>query len=404
MLNIFIIGKTKVGKTYIAKKLAHDFNMRQLSASEWVKARTSDSNVESLTNLSCEILKNNPDACTNYLKHRYNVMNGRFVIDGIRNPRDFNALFRPERDVVIFVHCERIEFASNFEKLGIDAIERSVNWMVETGAVVKERVLQFKIFEPAAKSGPCSERDVIQGPSNFWSLWNTDEVVQYTKILLPDDALNGSLLTTVANTHAEIPSFQAYVDESVLYNNDLSKTCLIPCTVFGVSSYKGSVLTFEILLNNGAVFSYVPPHKLQTKLEQLEDRLNLDDLVYVACPSENFSITTYKALEREEFCSAHFISKRKCVKAKYITTIDWYANNVLMHLLKLENGQLAALPSHKVMFSNEMLPDYKKLRSEWTLNSDDDVCKCGHLRGMHIVTAFECEDCQCQKFRMGPTQ
>ena len=158
--------------------------------------------------------------------------------------------------------------------------------------------------------------------------------------------------------------FKAFVANRVLYDMDATKKGSTECLVFGVSSYEGHYPTFQILLGNGAVFSYVPPHLVFTKKES-EGLFSLDALVYHKCKSNEISYASFAVL-REAKAYAFLTSARWKIAAEYIGTVDWIRGNELLHILLLETGQVALLPNHKVLFgSSGGLPDYKKLHATW---------------------------------------
>lgn len=178
------------------------------------------------------------------------------------------------------------------------------------------------------------------------------------------------------NVHADIPAFSAHVLSEFLYDMDPTfqgKT--EPCTVFAVSSYKGHYPTFKILLKNGSLFDYIPAHALLVGTTTPVHSLTLGDLCYFkACPDMNITVNVHATLAGP-FC------KRVCWMPRtagwvnitqYICTIDWFQDNHNAHLVVLENGQVAFVPNHKVLFLTKPTEDkvlvfqpYKKLHQEW---------------------------------------
>lgn len=164
--------------------------------------------------------------------------------------------------------------------------------------------------------------------------------------------------------HCDIKAIKAFVHESALYDEDLEKKSMIPCTIFCISSYKGEAITFGILLDEGSVFFYVPPHKVSVKKE--EPLYDLKDLVYNNCESEIFTIKEFKRL-REKQVDIYLKNKDKWVMGEYELTIDWYEGNDLVHMIKLETGEFCFLPSHKLKFDNteKKFNPFLKMHSEW---------------------------------------
>jgi hypothetical protein len=140
--NIFIIGKTKSAKSALADWIETKYpEFCRVQASEWIKAECpwesyqllEDSYpeyVKFLSHLSAKRLKENPDACIDYIKRKYRIENGMYAIEGIRNPRDFMSLFDPERDMVLFLSNPGHEFDGNFDD-GIEVIKGYVEWLAK---------------------------------------------------------------------------------------------------------------------------------------------------------------------------------------------------------------------------------------------------------------------------------
>ena len=168
--------------------------------------------------------------------------------------------------------------------------------------------------------------------------------------------------------HAAIRPIKALLQSKFLYDMDETKKDLIKCQIEVISSYPGHVLSsFVWIPETEGVFSYIPLHALQWK-EAITDPLDWDDVVFQNCPDSDISISHLPIFKRAT--KAFFPKKKRWIKGSYLFTIDWFRDNVAVNLLKLENGQFAAVPFHKSLYGKgvlETLPDYKKLRPEWVL-------------------------------------
>ncbi len=164
--------------------------------------------------------------------------------------------------------------------------------------------------------------------------------------------------------HVEIKPIKVFVQESVLFNEDNSKTDLIPATIFCISSYEKEALTFGIVLDNGSVFFYIPIHKISLS-KDCSFEYSLKDLIYNNNESINFNISYFKYLEKQPL-KIYLKYLNKWDTCKYIATLDWFEGNDLVHLVLISNGQLACMPSHKLNFTGEeKLESYKKIKSSW---------------------------------------
>lgn len=168
---------------------------------------------------------------------------------------------------------------------------------------------------------------------------------------------------------AEFPKpIRGFVDECVLYDMDSSKTGKIPCTVFAFTSYKNRAPTVKILLDDGALFSFVPLHKVYHYLQPEDSSLpilGMQELCYRNCPEYDIVLSSPKFLQGEVLACFH--TKELWMDARYVASIDWHTHSLVLHFLMLENGQFATLPSHKVKFRNQerAFKPYRKLSVTW---------------------------------------
>lgn len=360
--NVFVVGYSKVGKTPLARRIAERLNLTHVPGSEWVKARYAPSDaaskdtqtyIDEITALSMQCLAENPDACVSFIRAKYDVAEGGLVIEGLRNPRDFTMLYRPDVDIVIFLNYTNVKAATLFERDGIDAITENVRWMETQGIARRNRNADVEIdtFKKEPNSGVAEQYD-LDDAMDFAASFVRDAVIERTSPRV---------------VHAELPRTKAWVENRVLYNDDPEREGWTPCTIFGISSYVGHAPTFSVLIDNGAVFSYVPIHRLRSlpPRDAYEDRMGLDDLVYHDSREGRIVATQYQSLVSPRMLVATFKRTGRRCDARYVASIDWYDGNDLLHFVALANGQFALLPSHKLLFGIGELPDYKKLRAEW---------------------------------------
>lgn len=149
--NIFVIGMSHVGKTPLSDGLAAKLGMTRVSASEWVRSKFQpgpdpSTVLADITRFSQEELAKNPDICVNFMENKYGVSKGGFVIEGIRNPRDFMLLFRPERDFVVFLSFPRNPVSpTSFEREGIRVIQENTTWMVNNNLLSRNFVTKCMV-------------------------------------------------------------------------------------------------------------------------------------------------------------------------------------------------------------------------------------------------------------------
>lgn len=154
---------------------------------------------------------------------------------------------------------------------------------------------------------------------------------------------------------------------------------------FAIQSYPGRALQFHVLLQSGAHFRHVPLHWLlhspsAMPLEELET-LQLWD-----CYSFKPVVTVFDFLKSSQ-CNA-ILKDKRTMSATYWFTVDWLPDsnerpgyvlqpdqNKCGHVLLLENGQVACLPTNRVAFKDAFFignkPDastqgYVTIDMEWS--------------------------------------
>lgn len=174
---------------------------------------------------------------------------------------------------------------------------------------------------------------------------------------------NGVMLGIHSKNHYRIKPIDAFVNSSLILEDCCEKT--IPCKIIGLNVYSQEALTFDILLSDGELFSYIPPHKVSSK--GLNSIWNLEDLVYVNSPSIDITLNSLF----DEIKVSCFIKKKSIwVEGTYKMTVDFVTENELLHMVELKDGAFAFLPNHKVKFKdmsevNLGFDKYKKIRDTY---------------------------------------
>jgi|SRR6185436_15450980 len=166
--------------------------------------------------------------------------------------------------------------------------------------------------------------------------------------------------------HANLPVITAYLREDVLYNMDVTKAdSYVACTIIAVSSYPGSVPTFQVVVEGESLFSYIPPHLIISKKNKNDNPLySLSDLVYHNCPAAEFSVNILDFLIDKKL-QVFLRSQKTWLEGNYQFTMDWYLGNDLLHCVTLNNGQFAFIPQHKLSLGKQEFKAYQKLRQDW---------------------------------------
>jgi len=169
------------------------------------------------------------------------------------------------------------------------------------------------------------------------------------------------------NTHYSIKPIDIFIDEK-LFTEKESK--IINGRIIAIDIYPKEAITFTILLDNGTIYNYIPVDKVfwvnpKKRLDPLT--FEMKDLIYNNSLSNEVTIDIFDYLVTDIDAARCFIKqKQKWQSARYILSIDWYNDNDLLNFMKLENGQFAFLPNHKILFNNfdDTFQPYQKARWE----------------------------------------
>lgn len=133
LFNIFIVGVTKSGKSTLASYLSDKLGFPHVSASEWIRSQNPNGTVHELTQASKEELAKNPTVCVDFILTRYPTLLSQkgFIIEGIRNPNDFIALYNQKTDILFRLRPGMVFGATSFEAKGLDVIDKYVYWSSE---------------------------------------------------------------------------------------------------------------------------------------------------------------------------------------------------------------------------------------------------------------------------------
>ncbi len=369
-MNILLIGYSNAGKTTLATFLAQRLGMTHVPGSEWVRKRFPGPEPEDrqerakvLSAFSIEELKREPYAAVAYIESKYDIGRGGYIIEGFRSLGDFIHLFDPRQDVVIFLTYDENPVRATAFEAGIPHIEQHLQLQIGLGLMQAEQHIHasFESFaSPCHKDGTFSDM--------------CDELVVRLQGVKAK-ARNVSLRTRPraimgASVHQRIPRPQRVrVRAQYLFNMAPEKEGLEEWgQLTEVASYVGSTVTFSVLLDSGAVFSYLPPQAFLAGDCPTGPFIDSEDLAPFECPSDLMEVSYHQPLA-EQTAWVTFPRTGEQRQGQYLLTLDWVTGNDLAHVIQLDNGQLAVVPQHKVVFGHGTepppLPPYQKLRRTW---------------------------------------
>ena len=193
----------------------------------------------------------------------------------------------------------------------------------------------------------------------------------------------------MAYLNANIPATYAQVRREYLYDLKNHHGEAEDCVIFGMASLSGSAILFHAIMENGAVFYRLPISAFIQRGFNVKEvpRMRLDELELWNSFSYYPSISTFDILLGQ---SGKYIGKdKKWYRGTYLFTVDWAhpESNIVdtdhseiphehkcAHILALENGNYAAQPNNRLIWSipsftvkDEVPTDWKVQTSTWNV-------------------------------------
>lgn len=171
--------------------------------------------------------------------------------------------------------------------------------------------------------------------------------------------------------HKVIEPVEGFVRSSFITNSFDNLTDFIPAKIVALSSYPNCVLTIQVLLATGAIYSDLPIFAFTTNRVSCSGYNSTEDAYTGNVPSQYFVV--YSLFSREQKCifKRVFNGQQKVLPGKYITTIDWYGDNVQEHLVE-SGSNLYLVNQPKILFVKDnqnpegiVWPNYRKARCDW---------------------------------------
>ena len=195
----------------------------------------------------------------------------------------------------------------------------------------------------------------------------------------------------MAYLNVNIPATYAQIRREFLYDLQDHHGEVEDCIIFGLASIAGRALLFHAIMENGAIFYRLPIHAFLQRGYKVDDvlRARLDELELWNCFSYYPAVTTFDILGGQ---SGKYLGKdKKWYKGHYLFTIDFAhpESNIVdtdhseiphehkcAHILALENGNYAAQPNNRVIWSipsftvkDEIPYDWKTQTHDWTVEN-----------------------------------
>jgi hypothetical protein len=159
--------------------------------------------------------------------------------------------------------------------------------------------------------------------------------------------------------------FKVKLFKGFLYGEyDLPQTLkeedLTPAQVIGISSYTQQPLTFHLLIEDAYLYSDVPACMIFQK------PCSPIKLTETLCPGYSINHFVFESFKNKKL-AAYDKGLNIWVQGLYLCSIDFYEDNELLHLVRLDRGQYGFFPNHKVNWKGqEVLAKYEKNRFIFT--------------------------------------
>jgi len=175
----------------------------------------------------------------------------------------------------------------------------------------------------------------------------------------------------MAYLNANIPATYAQVRREYLYDLKEHHGEAEDCIIFGMASISGSAILFHAVMENGAIFYRLPISAfIQRGFDvQKVPRMRLDELELWNCFSYYPSINTFDILLGQ---SGKYIGKESNIVDTDHSEIP--AEHKCAHIMALENGNYAAQPNNRLIWSipsftvkDEVPFDWKVQTTTWNV-------------------------------------
>ena len=196
----------------------------------------------------------------------------------------------------------------------------------------------------------------------------------------------------MAYLNANIPVIYCQIRREYLYALKEHHGEVEDCVIFGLASITGRPILFHAIMENGAIYYRLPISAFIQRGYKPEDvpRMRLDELELWNCFSYYPAVSSFDILDGQ---SGKFLGKdKKWYPGAYLFTVDWAhpESNIIdtdhseipqehkcAHILSLENGNYAAQPNNRLIWSipsftvrDDIPYDWKTQTTEWNVEDD----------------------------------
>ncbi len=361
-MKVFVLGRSGSGKTPMATQLASRVGLTHVRASAWARATCPalapppDASAPAraafaaaITGFAADALVRDPWISIDHLTATA-ALAGPCVIEGVRNPLDFVHLFDPRQDVVIWLEIEGARPAPTAFERGLDVIAAYLDWQHEAGVrdeaaapCWRYHLRGFRRDDPGAVAGATLD----------------DAIADAAARLVMRPAVVAPARAHAQRVHAAIPPLELELRDEYLHGMDPARVGgFTRGRAFALTSHPGEAPTFLVRLPDGSLCAGVPVAALVDRARPgwgQAPTLAPADLVAAACPDERVVVHRFAALAGR--VRAYFARPDAWVGGAYQLTVEWCRGDLVLHVVALDNGLVAMVPSRRLKFGGVPQPE-----------------------------------------------
>jgi hypothetical protein len=190
--------------------------------------------------------------------------------------------------------------------------------------------------------------------------------------------------------NANIPTIGVFVKNEYLFNLEKGGG-FTEGYAFGIRSARGRAIGFHVMLKTGAHWRNLPINALWWyKPSKKTKSYTLEELELWDCFTEKVQVIQWDYLQGHE-CNC-WLRNKEVVPGEYFCSVEWLKDgnpdtsfinipdqDKCAHIIKLDNGQLAALPTNRVEF-----------KDAYFIGNKPTASKEGYIVNTHVWSAETC--------------
>lgn len=182
--------------------------------------------------------------------------------------------------------------------------------------------------------------------------------------------------------NANLPPIRVYVWDYFLFDCDSNYSGKTGGHLVSVRARQNQALQFNVLLDNGALFTGLPAHAITFREDLFNGKLELPDAQMWDCISDDIEVFCMESIRYAECEVIPDMIQPK--SGKYLFTLDFVGEGYSrhpthwkqLHAVQTNDGYLMLYPQYRIRFldkalfeQKEELPSYKANSRHWIVGS-----------------------------------